>query len=147
MARPEGAALTRREDWPERLHAAIAAARRTPFAWGRFDCVLWACDAVLAMTDVDLAEGWRGSYDDVASAARVVRRLGGCGLAELAAKVAVERGAREVPPRLAGRGDVATVDTPWGPALAVVVDHRLAGVSIEGLQLLPLRDAGRAWRV
>lgn len=34
----------------------------TPFAWGSNDCVMFAADAVLLMTDVDPAKASRGKY-------------------------------------------------------------------------------------
>jgi hypothetical protein len=52
--------MKRYEDWPQRLVAAIEAARGRPFSWGAMDCCLFAADVVLAMTGVDYAAGFRG---------------------------------------------------------------------------------------
>jgi hypothetical protein len=41
--------LTRREDWPSRLAAALEEARDKPFKWGSHDCGLFAADCVLAI--------------------------------------------------------------------------------------------------
>lgn len=139
--------LSRRDDWPERLHAAVNDARRRPFDWGIHDCVLWACEAVRSMTGVDWADGWRGTYDDERSAARKMREIAGRGLPELAAKYAADFQCDEIPVKQAGRGDVVMVDTNLGPALGIVIDHRVAIAAPDGLAFLPVNGALKAWRI
>lgn len=55
-------------DWPRRLEAQILASRNAKFEWGKSDCAMFAADAILAMTGVDLAADFRGKYSDEAGA-------------------------------------------------------------------------------
>ena len=48
---------------------------------------------------------------------------------------------------MAKRGDVASIDTPDGDALSLVVGDKVAGLGKEGLVFLPLTSAKRAWKV
>jgi len=51
--------VSRPPDWPERLLAALAAARDRPFRWGEHDCCLFAADLIEAVTGVDPAAAFR----------------------------------------------------------------------------------------
>ncbi len=66
----------RREDWPERMVAAIDAARSQPFVWGESDCCLFAADVVLAMTGEDYAKAFRGKYKSARGALGALKRHG-----------------------------------------------------------------------
>lgn len=151
--------LTRFEDWPRRLDAAIQAAASRPFAWGQHDCCVWACDTVLDFTGCDLMAPLRGRYGDARSAALAMRRYAGAGLEAVARRLADGHWLEEVPPGFAQRGDVvlAQVNTPEGPnggerradALGLVGingrDALFAGGI--GLVAMPLRHCRLAWRI
>lgn len=158
----------RKEDWPARLAAAIAAQAAAPFAWGRRDCMLAVADVILAMTGVDPAAGWRGSYDDAPGAALALKRIAGPGvdherLLELAVeRLAADFGCPEIPPLKAGRGDVvlARIDgeslaTSWSSGLArgcalAIVDtsgRRAVAAANPGWAYLAVDAGDRAWRV
>lgn len=131
----------RLRDWPERLAALFAARAAAPFTWGRFDCCMFAADAVLAVTGHDPAVDLRGAYVTEAGAARVLARHGGV------AGVAAAYAGLEVPPALAQPGDVGlSHHNPELPALAVwggSAWHAAAGV---GLVVVPAETVERAWR-
>jgi hypothetical protein len=136
-----------REDWPARLSDVVQTARARPFKWGDHDCCLFACDAILAMTGVDMAEGLRGSYDDLPSAVAAMKRLCGGGLERLAEHIAAQYG-REVAPAFAPRGAVTLFDDPaQGPALGVCLGARTANLGRNGLVMVPMRLVRRAWMV
>lgn len=146
--------LTRFDDWPGRLDAAIRAAATRPFAWGSHDCCSWACDTVLHFTGTDLMAPLRGRYGDARSAAVAMRRYAGAGLEAVARRLADGHWLEDVPPGFAQRGDVvlALVDTPTGSradALGLVSingrDALFAGGI--GLVALPLRHCRLAWRI
>lgn len=61
----------------ERLPAFLAAAGRTPFVFGTFDCSLWLADWLVVCGYRDPASHLRGRYSDARGCARVLRRLGG----------------------------------------------------------------------
>lgn len=68
--------MKRLTDWEERLGLFIAENRERQFAWGEWDCILFACAAVEAMTGTDPAAEYRGRYDDAKGAALALRELG-----------------------------------------------------------------------
>jgi hypothetical protein len=134
--------MTRFGNWPSRLFDFVAERWEAPFVWGENDCVLFAADAVLAITGGDLAAQHRGTYDSALGAARLLKELGGIESLPVAA------GLEEVPPLMAQRGDVVLVDQEErGPTLAVVVGEFVAGPGPNGVAYLPASSAVRAWRV
>lgn len=134
--------LVRRDDWQGRLSASIVAALETPFEWGVHDCALFAADAVLAMTDTDLAAGVRGRYRTRTGAARVLRAMGHSDVGSLAAAEL-----REIPVALASAGDIAILDGPEGLMLAVVGGALLMAPGPTGLSFAPREAALRAFHL
>ncbi|MFM2042564.1 MAG: hypothetical protein RLY86_1140 [Pseudomonadota bacterium] len=141
--------MTRRPDWPERLDRVVGVARHSTFAWGRVDCCLFAADAVVAVTGMDPAAPWRGTYADARTAARLLGRLGGLGgLGATAAGIARRHGWPAVPPAFLGRGDVALVRLDDGrPALAVCLGTALVLPAERGLAKLERDRARSGWRI
>ncbi|WP_336800797.1 DUF6950 family protein [Kaistia sp. MMO-174] len=134
--------LQRIPAWRTALHETIEAHRRLPFAWGEHDCALFAADCIRAMTGLDLAIGFRGSYRSASGAQRALKRAGYHDLVALAAHFF-----NEVPPVMAGAGDVAAFDTPDGWALGIVAGERVAVLGPDGLGTLDRLDAARAFRI
>ncbi|WP_114393511.1 DUF6950 family protein [Oleisolibacter albus] len=138
--------MTRLPDWPERLDRVVEAARHSTFAWGRVDCCLFAADAVVAVTGVDPAAPWRGTYADAGTATRLLARMGG--LSAMAARVARHHGWPAVPPAFLGRGDVALVRLDDGRhALAVCLGAALVLPAQRGLAALDRTRALSGWRI
>lgn len=141
--------LQRREDWPERLHVFLQERKGRAFEWGVNDCALLLCDAVLAMTDVDLAAEFRGKYSTELGAARAMKRFANGGVKELAEKIAADFGIEEIPVLMARRGDAVMVLTDMGPALGIAgldgVSALFAGPG--SIRVALLRDALKAWRI
>lgn len=149
---PASARGRRVQDWPTLLFHLIEARRSTPFAWGRQDCCLFACDGVLAQTGLDPAAGlFRGQYRDALGAARLVRKHGGVGA--IAAKVCKALGYPEVPVALAQRGDVVTIDKVGEDlpgmrlALGICIGGEAAFPGKNGLVFHPINHCRRAWAV
>jgi hypothetical protein len=143
--------ITRREDWPRRLDAALQAARRAPFVWGAHDCCLFAADAVDAMCGTDpmggIAARFRGRYRTARGARGLLARLGG--VDGLMTRVGV---GPEVAPLLARRGDVVALapsdgDGSAGVMLGICIGAEIVGAAPQGLRLVPLAAGERAWRV
>jgi hypothetical protein len=132
----------RHEDWPQRLAAAIEAARRRPFAWGQHDCVMFAAGVVLALTGSDPMARWRGTYDDALSALRALEREGGMEALWTRAL------GPAMPPLTAQRGDVVLFDQPdIGETIGVCTGHMIAGPGRDGALFVPMRAGVMAWRV
>jgi hypothetical protein len=87
----------------------------TPFYWGRHDCALFVADAVHAMTGIDFAAKWRGSYCDEAGAAEVLAGIGAASVVDLPDRFGLPQ-IREGDPR---RGDVVAIVGRFGPVLGV----------------------------
>jgi hypothetical protein len=135
--------LTRYPEWRARLAGYVSASRRRAFAYGSFDCALFAAGAVEVQTGVDLRRQLAGRYTTKIGAARVLRRNGFADPAEVAAALLPP-----IPVAAARQGDVATIRTGAGVALAVVGGpHLLAARAGSGLIALPLTAAVAAFRV
>lgn len=81
-------------------------AAETPFAWGRFDCLLWLADWIAEKRGVEMAADLRGSYSNVLQAARIVASARGMtALVEGRVKSA---GLQRV--AVGARGDIAVVN-------------------------------------
>jgi hypothetical protein len=133
--------MNRLPDWPQRLEAAVEAARLQPFRWGQHDCALWAADVTLQITGVDYAQDFRGRYRTQRQALAIIARRGG--LAAIATK------ALGYPVRItqARRGDVCLVCRDSGPSLGICIGDRAAFTGPQGLALLPLLECEQAWHV
>lgn len=133
--------LTKRPDWRVHLDALVFERLRVPFAWGHHDCVLFAADAVLATTGVDLAADVR-QYSTARQALRMIRARGG-----LRSIVGSALG-WPLPPAYACTGDVALLPMCGRDALGIVINGgQIAGPGADGLHIAPLGDALCVWRV
>lgn len=133
--------MIRREDWPERLIEAIGTHAGLPFEWGISDCFLLPMDCVLAMTDTDPWWEERG-YTSAAGAAKRLRRHGFASVADaFAAKF------EEIPPTLAGRGDIGVIETPDGLAGVVFMDTGAIGKAEAGVRRVARSLVVRAFKV
>ena len=136
--------MKRYEDWEARLDAFFTETQTCAQEWGKDDCAMRACNAVLAITGVDLAEPFRGTYATELGAARAIKKFCGGGLEQLADKVAKQHGIDECPVFRARRGDVVLIGGD-NPTLGVV--------SLDGWNILTtatgytLENCKRAWRI
>lgn len=143
---------TKLPDWRKRLHAELT--KTGEWAWGEWDCLTRAMDAVRAMTGVDPSEefGLRGTYHSAEEACQACRARGVdfAGAFELLMRQA---GATEVHPARAVRtGDLALVRDEWAgfgvaagvsdaPGRIAVVHRSGARCNVDGAQAL------RTWRL
>ena len=141
--------LTRTPDWPEKLADYIHKNLRTPFKWGSFDCCLFACGAVLAITGTDLAADFRGQYNDLKSAYAAVKNYAGGGIAELVDKNTKEHGMVEVPVAFASRGDIVLVTQAGGDTIGIVGMDGIDAMCVGELALtrVPRKQWIKVWKV
>lgn len=133
--------LMRRQDWQERLIAAVEDSRTRDFQWSRFDCITWAFDVRAELIGIDTAQKWRGKYRCLNGGLRVMRKLGHASIEKL---VTAECG-EPVPARMAQRGDLVQLqDTALGICLGAIAATVEEGV---GMVLVPMTSAVLAWRV
>lgn len=138
--------MKRIPNWRVGLGQIIEKAREMRFEWGVFDCALYVCDCIQAITGVDPAESYRGTYNDEAGAARIY----GDNFLDFIAGQASSLGLIEVPVTFARRGDLIFIDnnTPQGCVGVVSLDARFAScASASGVLMVPIGKWKRAWRV
>ena len=141
--------MTRRHlDWPSRLAQYFEECRDRPFELGAFDCVLFACGALAAMTGVHPVEQYIGQYHTEMGAARTMKNYCGGGVAETAEKIAGSLGLNPVHLGLAKSGDLVLTPFEAGHALAVIdLDGRSvrAGSQFGGLTQVPVKTITACW--
>jgi uncharacterized protein DUF6950 len=152
--------MQRLPHWQRQLAILIQTAESFTFAWGQYDCALFAARAVREITGLDIGAPYAGTYSDEAGAIAIFTK-GYTGPASLAlgafaASLAAANNMPEViPVTFARRGDVVWVDnsTPENPstygALGVVsLDGRYAAcMSDKGVKRVHMQRWKRAWRV
>lgn len=112
---------------------------RTPFAWGEFDCVIFAARAVEALTGVDrLADATSRKWRTARGAARALAAAGGL-------EAAVDGVLPKISPAFAHRGDVALVEVEGRASLCIFEGDSIVGPGEVGLVRLPRLAASCAW--
>lgn len=134
--------FTRLEGWETRLFEAVAPHLSAPFAYGKSDCFMLAMDALQAVTGADPYGDHRGAYSTAPGAAKQLARRGFTTLED-----AMDALCSRVAPSMAQRGDIASLLSSDGPALAVVVGGSLVSKGEAGVIIHPLWVAMNAWRV
>ena len=142
--------MQRRPDWQEVLDGFLRAHENQRFEYGTWDCCLFVCDAIAAMTGVDLATAYRGKYSTRTGALQAIgEQLGTASILAVAENSAAAHHMPEVPLLHAHRGDMVLVARGRDYSLGLVaLNGREAIVtSKRGLWRLPLSRAVRAWQV
>lgn len=112
-----------------------------PLVYGRSDCCLFVCNAIQAMTGVDVAAEFRGKYSTLAEA----RRFGT--VREIAERITAQFSMPEVPVLRAQRGDVVLIKRRSYSLGLVDLSGRIAALTKDGLTRIPIESASKAWRV
>ena len=127
----------RLDGWEKRLNEYLSTVG--PFEWGTNDCCLFAANAVVVITGKDYAKEYRG-YKTAKGALSKLKDLGVEGVATKAL-------GEPKPPAFAQRGDVVAVKTGDEIALGICIGAKIAAVGQDGLIMLPLSEALKAWSV
>lgn len=137
--------LYRRDDWRGRLADEMDRQRRNKFIWGHHDCAIgFAAGIIEAITGVDLAAEFRGSYETPREALRILDDKGVRTLGDFAALYLPE-----IHPVQANVGDLCVVksDGPFGEGLGMVDASVLVVLTPEGHGHRPRSDMTRAFKV
>lgn len=130
-------------DWKERLRDRILADQDRAFTWGEHDCILFACTCIEAMTGIDPAVEYRGTYRSAREARSLLKRLGVKSPAD-----AMKSHFGEIFPAIARAGDIVACPTPTGwDALGVVFNGVIIAPDAKALATGPLIAAKRAFRI
>jgi hypothetical protein len=152
--KPTATGLPKNEHWLTRsFNQFLIANAKTPFAWGTNDCCMFAANAILANTGIDIATDFRGKYSDEASAFALIATVTGVTnptVADAAAHCAAEHGLVEYKHSLmAKRGDLVVISN--GGTLICGVVHlngrQVISVSQSGAVRLPISNVVRSWSV
>jgi len=145
-------ALTRSAHWDTvAYHDFLLNTADSPFKFGVFDCCLFAAEGILAMTGVDVAAEFRGTYTDLPGALKAIKKItGGTTVTDAAAYCAEKAGMEQLAhPLKAQRGDLVIVDNE-GTLIAGLVHlngRDVISVGETGLIRLPITNVQKAWRV
>lgn len=130
----------RLHDW--QLHFSRFAKERAamPFEWGRNDCSLFACDAMLAMTGADHAASFRG-YTTAREALRLIQRHGGLHA------IATQALGEAVSPLYAAVGDLVLIENAGRELLAICNGTNAIAPGETCMVALDMSSALAAWKV
>lgn len=143
--------LKRQKFWDTRAyHNFLIERAKTPFAWGKNDCALFAADGIQAITGVDIAADFRGKYSDEAGALAAIKSVcNGTTVADAAVYCAQKNGLKEwAKPLLARRGDLVVFTAPTGSLVAGLVHlsgAHIVAVGEQGLYRFSISKVLRAW--
>jgi hypothetical protein len=132
-------------NWPDFLNAFVEAKRERPFAWGENDCCLFAADCVLALTGIDPAASFRGSYSSALGSARLQAECGG--VEQIADDAAALHGWPAIAPAFAQRGDLVSFEMPSGMAIGICLGKNAVFAGADGIVFQPTLSCRRAWRI
>ena len=138
--------FSRKEDWPVRLHHYIESIHDRKFAYGAFDCGLFAAACIEAMTGEDFASELRG-YTSAREAMEAIKRVcGSASIRKLGEYIAAKHGLKEVPVLMAQRGDLAIVkNLRFG--IVALTGTEIYVPAKQGIMRVPLTHATKAYRV
>jgi len=137
--------MTRKPNWPELLPPFLAEKKDMPFDWQYNNCCFFASDWLRILTGIDPATDLRAEITDLASAKKALLARGG--VEQICEDRCAANDWPEVAPNFAQRGDIATVDTPHGPAIGVVFGRNVAFAGKLGVEFIPISQTRRAWRI
>lgn len=143
--------------WKGRLSMLILEKSNVPFQWGENDCVSFASDAVMAMTNEDPFAWGRGTYKNKHEALGIFKTHYGVGLLKTFTMIFDEMGAEEVEAMdcgVIGFVQLENVDPEaaelFGGITMVVGFNRKGEVLVpseKGLMLVSKYKLVRAWRL
>lgn len=108
-----------------------------PFQWGKFDCCMFAADAIKIMSGVDPATEFRGRYRSASGAYKQLKKHGYNNVDEvLRAKLG-----KPIPRLQCNQGDIASISTPEGIAAGVIFGASIYAPGPEGMTATPLKKA------
>lgn len=135
--------VSRLPDWEARLSAFLAANRDRPFAWGSWDCALFATACAAEITGEDRAAAFRArGYSDAHGAALALRELGKGTLVATMDDLFDPQ-----PVGFARRGDIVMANGALGVCIGAVGLFVGEEGTHEGLVSIPRAEWTRAWRV
>lgn len=142
--------MTRHHDWESKLDEFLNGNSGRAFKYGSWDCCLFVCDAIQAMTGVDPATAFRGGYRTRRGALGLSESLYGARTVRAIVKAVTTR-LEMVPcvPNLARRGDVVMVKRSSDVSLGIVdlTGCQAAVLTRRGIERITISQAMTAFHV
>ncbi len=136
--------MKRIDNWPAILDKFLCERLSVTFEWGKSDCCMFACDALVAITSVDIARDYRGKYKTAIAADKILKE----GLNNIVTGTMHDLGSEEINKNFGQRGDLVLINTPNGDALAIInLRGTVTGQGELGLIDYPLDSVIKAWRI
>jgi hypothetical protein len=142
--------MTRLPDWQARLDSFLRAHAHDRFVYGSWDCCLWVCSAIHAMTGVDPAQDFRDKYQSRGEAYRAIKAAtGATSVQAIVASITAKLQMPEIPVRRAQHGDVVLIERARDYSLGLIALNwsEIIVCRSQGLCRISLNQAIRAWRV
>lgn len=135
--------------WEDRLTKYIEKKQNAPFRWGTNDCVKFAFGCVKAITGIDaLKESWSREWKSKAEAYQILKDCKADQWSDIYSPyLSGKYGLDVINPKMAQRGDLAMVETPYGLALGIVTINGIAVPGRKGLEYSNRKDAIKVWRI
>lgn len=134
--------VKRLENWPLLLSAYLRERQKTPFEWGKNDCLCFVSAGVAAVTGYNFQDEYL-PYNDEGTALELLDLCGG--VVGIITKSLGHAGTNKV---LTGqRGDVVLFIAPEGETAGIIDDsgRYFCIVTANGLRRFPLKAANRVW--
>ncbi len=142
--------IVRFPDWESLLDSFFQSRLNAPFQLGLNDCAMFACDAIKAITGVDLVMSLRGKYSSMKQGHDLIDDLTeGKGMLHFYDVTAKQYNIKDVPLLLAHRGDAVIITLEEGPVLGVIgLDGMYACFAgPDGIEKVLVRDCDKAWSI
>lgn len=149
--------MNRKEAWPELLDEVFQRHYTTEFEWGVFDCCIFVCECIHAMTGIDMYADFKGKYTTELEAHQLVSDYVGLEykssikfVSEIAEYFCSKYKLQVVEKSFAQRGDIALIDLEGMVTVGVVMlngTHVAAPAYKKGLAFVPLKLCKKVWRV
>lgn len=146
--------LKRFQDWNSRLEGYIVENKNKGIEWGKFDCCLFVCNCIQAMTGVDTAYFFRGKYSDKEKAHELLKEFSGGEILSTVEKIAKEFSIEKLPsPLFAQRGDIVycNIETCLGGVhgtLGIISNNGMIAIpGKDKIEFLGIEKAEIAWKI
>lgn len=136
--------MKKKEDWEMRFHDFIFENKDKPFAWGKWDCCIFANDCIKAMTGNNLIPKELKWKDEV-TAIQSIKEYGGTLLKSIE-KACKEKKIKSIDKNYIGKGDLVVFKEET--QLAGICDgFHVLGPSDDGISLKKDVNVLKVWRI
>lgn len=133
----------KKSGWENRLTAYIRLAADSPFRPGQLDCALFFAGAVKEIRGDDYVTEWKDKYKSIAKGKAMLQKMG------FDDHIAYAESILETwpTPLMAQRGDGAVIEVDGGDALGIVQGEYIYAMGLNGIVIVPLTEAKKAFKI